>query len=276
MSKNRKDGKYIKPEDSVHAIMPYLMDKRTEAEVYKQDVLDITKFVKWVDKQNEKLDFKMTYFQGLTSVFAKVIYNRPYLNRFVQGHRMYERNYLSFAFVAKDKMTDNAEEKLIVLKVNPKDNAIKLGHKMAIDIFKTRSAGTNDLDKILKMLTKFPRFLMRIIVRVLRIMDYYGKVPKSLCEGDSNYASVLLSNLGSIKCDSCYHHLNRYGTNSIIITIGTIKEEKGKYTVDISTTLDERIADGFYFAKSIKLAQHILDNPKLLEDELDTQIDFKY
>ena len=72
---------------------------------------------------------------------------------------------------------------------------------------------------------------------------------KTLTKGDTNYATILLSNLGSIKTNSVYHHLNEYGTNSIVITIGTIREEKGKKLVDITATLDERIADGFYFAR---------------------------
>ena len=274
MSKDRRDGKYIKPTDAMHAIMPYLMEKRIESEVSKTETLDITNLMAWIDKKNENLEFKFTLFQALAAVFVKTIYNRPYLNRFVQGHRMYDRRHVSISFVAKDKFSDEGEEKLIVLTINPKDNALGIAHKMAIDVFKTRKQGTNDMDQSLKMLTKLPRFLTRIVVRFIKWLDYHGWVPKSLTEGDSNYSTLLLSNLGSIKCDSCYHHLNNYGTNSLVITIGTIKENKKKYTIDITATLDERIADGFYFAKSIKLAQYILDNPDLLEENVSSKVDF--
>ena len=274
MSKDRRDGKYIKPTDAMHAIMPYLMEKRIESEVSKTETLDITNLMAWIDKKNENLEFKFTLFQALAAVFAKTIYNRPYLNRFVQGHRMYDRRHVSISFVAKDKFSDDGEEKLIVLTINPNDNALGIAHKMAIDVFKTRKQGTNDMDQSLKMLTKLPRFLMRIVVSFIKWLDYHGWVPKSLTEGDSNYSTLLLSNLGSIKCDSCYHHLNNYGTNSLVITIGTIKESKKKYTIDITATLDERIADGFYFAKSIKLAQYILDNPALLEESVSSKVDF--
>jgi len=118
MSKDRKDGKYIKATDAMHVIMPYLFDKRAEAEVSTREIFDITELKKWVDKKNKKLDFKLTYFQVLTSIFSKVVYNRPLLNRFVQGNRMYDRNYVSVAFVAKDKFSDSAEEKMIVLKID--------------------------------------------------------------------------------------------------------------------------------------------------------------
>lgn len=275
MSKDRQDGKYIQPTDGIHVIMPYLFDNRVEAEVYQKDYLDITNLVSWVDKKNETLDYKFTYFQALAAVLVKTVYNRPLLNRFIQGHRMYERNYVSISFIAKDKMADDAEEKLVVLKIDPKENALSMSRRMAIDIFKTRASGTNDLDKFLKSFAHIPRWLMRFIVKFVKWLDYHGIEPKSLWENDSNYQTLLLSNLGSIKCDSCYHHLNNYGTNSIVITIGTIHAEKKRTLVDFSATLDERIADGFYFAKSMKLAQYIIDHPELLEQELSSKIDWE-
>jgi len=265
--------KLIKPTDSVHAIMPYLMDKRTEAEVYQKILFDVTELKDWVDNKNKELDFKLTYFHAFAAVLSKTIYNRPLLNRYIQGHKMYERDNVTISFVAKDKFSDEAEEKLIVLEINPKETGIELGKRMAIDIFKTRKSGTNSIDQSLKVLTKLPRFLLKFIVKIVKILDYYDKVPKSLKNGDPNYSTLLLSNLGSIKHDSCYHHLNNYGTNSIVITIGTIKKENNKYTVDLSATLDERIADGFYFAKSLKLAQKIISNPTLLEEALSSKVE---
>ena len=97
------------------------------------------------------------------------------------------------------------------------------------------------------------------------------------------YQSALLSNLGSINCDSIYHHLTDFGTNEALITFGRIKDEPkvidGKVEIrkmlDIGITIDERIADGFYFAKSLKLLEYIFENPKTLEDNADTIYDIK-
>lgn len=261
--------------DAMHTIMPYLMNKRTEAEVYQNITLDVTELKEWVDKNNEKLDFKLTYFHAFAAVLAKTIYNRPLLNRFIQGRKLYERKDITISFVAKDKFSDEAEEKLIVLKIDPKENGLELGRRMAIDIFKTRKEGTNDMDIALKALTSLPRCLLIIVEKIIKILDFYDLLPKSFTKGDSNYSTLLLSNLGSIKCASCYHHLNNYGTNSIMITIGTIKKEKNRYLVDLGATLDERIADGFYFAKSLKLAQEIISNPKLLEEALSNKVDYE-
>lgn len=284
MSKNRKDGKYIKPEDSIHAIMPYLFKNRTEAEVYMKAEFDVTKLVEYVDKLNKESDYPITYFHAFTTAIAKVIYNRPLLNRFVAGRRMYERNKVTFSFVAKNKFEDNAQERLIILDAYKSMNLDKISKFIQDKVSKTRKEGTNDINDTLKFVTSFPRFITKAIVRFFYFLDYHGLVPSSIADTDSNYATVLLSNLGSIKSASCYHHLNNYGTNSIVATIGEIHKinyltetgkVKEKTIVDMSFTLDERIADGFYFAKSIKLLEYIINNPELLNDEISKEVNYE-
>ncbi len=275
-TKKRSDAKWIKPKDTIQAIVPFIMPKRTDAEVSSTVDIDITKLVEFVDKQNEKdLGYKMTYFHALSSCFAKTVFNRPALNRFVKNKRLYERNKITFAFIAKDKLSDKGEERIICIDIDPKDNIMSYSKKVAVDVFKVRKEGSNDMDGILSFFTSLPKWLLSIIVRIVMFMDNHGISPKSLTEGDTNYATILLSNLGSIKTNSVYHHLNEYGTNSVVITIGTIREEKGKKKVDITATLDERIADGFYFAKSIQLAEYIAKNPELLMEDFSKKVEIE-
>ena len=39
--------------------------------------------------------------------------------------------------------------------------------------------------------------------------------------------------------------------------------------------MDERIADGYYFAKSLKMFEYIINNPELLEERADAKIDYE-
>ena len=277
MGKNRKDAKYIKPEGSIAVLFPFIFPRRSDAEVSSTVDFDLEELCSWVDKQNKSknLEYKMTYFHAIMACFGKVFFNRNRLNRFIQNKRLYERDKVIFSFMAKDKMTDEADEKIICLTLDPKDNALDMSRKMAIDVFKSKNEGKNDFDDVLKIFTKLPKWLLNIIVKFVMFLDRHGWNPKALTEGDTNYSTVIFSNLGSIKSNSCYHHLNEYGTNSIVITIGTIKEVNKRRVVDITFTLDERIADGFYFAKSINMAQEIANNPKLLEEELGKKYEYK-
>lgn len=63
MSKDRRDGKYIKPTDAMHAIMPYLMEKRIESEVSKTETLDITNLMAWIDKKMKTWNLSLHFFK---------------------------------------------------------------------------------------------------------------------------------------------------------------------------------------------------------------------
>lgn len=278
MSKKRKR---VKDLDAVHKIMPYLMANRCEAEVYYVEEIDVTNLLKYIEKINVGLEKheRTTLFHAIITGVAKTIYNRPLLNRYISGKRFYDRKDISLSFVAKNKLEDHSEERLIILEAKNKMTLKDISQKILKVVSKTRQDNSNDMNDFLGIVTSAPRWLLSFIMWLFRKLDFYGLVPSFVSDGDPNYTTVLLSNLGSVKANCCYHHLNNYGTNSIVITVGVIhdKEVNGelrKY-VNLGLTLDERIADGIYFAKSAKLLKHILENPELLEDTVETKYDLE-
>lgn len=269
----RYDGKRVKKLDATHRIMPYLMKNRCDAEVFSTEIIDVTDLLKYLEKLNKGKDVdKTTLFHAIITALSMTIYNRPLLNRFIAGKRFYDRNEVSFGFVAKNKLIDDAEERLIIERIKDDMNLFDVSNDILSKVNKTRKNKSNEMNDVLDYVTKFPRCITSLIMNAFRLLDYYGLVPKSISSTDPNYTTVLISNLGSIKASSCYHHLNNYGTNSIVCTIGVIKEVDGRKLVDLGFTLDERIADGVYFSNSIKLLKYILENPKLLEKKVNTKI----
>lgn len=281
---DRKDGKRVRDLGPIHKVMPYLMDKRCDAEVYISEKIDVTNLLAFLEEQNQGLDkgYKMTIFHVFATAMAKTIYERPLLNRFVQGKRHYDRHEISLSFVAKTKLTDNAEEMLIKLVARKDDNVHTIKNFILSKVNKIRTTKTNNMDQTLKLLTSGPRFITSFIVWLIKWLDFRGWLPKSFTDMDPNYSTVLMSNLGSIKCNHAYHHLNNYGTNSILMTIGVMRKEEliinGKKElrdiIEVGLTCDERIADGFYFAKSIILFKYLIENPSVLEQSMSTKVDF--
>ena len=279
---DRKDGRWIRDIDGFHFIIPYLMPNRCDSEVYIEELIDVTEMVKYIEAHNSvNKEFRLTPFHVITAAVGKIIYHRPYLNRFVAGRRLYQRNKITLAFVVKRRFNDEAEESLLVTEIKEDTTLEQISRRIAGDAQTIRKEGGNDINDLLDKLSKLPRWLMRLAMCVFRFLDFHGWMPESICRGDSNYASVLLSNLGSIKCNAVYHHLNNYGTNSIVITIGRIHKElmadddgntSVRDVVAIGATADERIADGFYFARSIRMLEEILRDPQQLENKMKSEI----
>lgn len=72
----------------------------------------------------------------------------------------------------------------------------------------------------MNLFNSMPRFLGKFIVWILTRLDIHGWIPQSIIETDPYYCTVVLSNLGSIKLRSGYHHLTNWGTCSIFCIIG--------------------------------------------------------
>ena len=167
------------------------------------------------------------------------------------------------------------------------DNLDSLSYRMSGEIKQMRKSehSTGGIDSTIDAFAKIPRLLLMVALRIIRWLDFWGVNPKALTDGDCNYSSVLLSNLGSIGGPAVYHHLNNYGTNSIMVTVGTVHKEEMvmpdghkevRDILDIGATLDERIADGFYFVRSLKLLKYIFANPELLDKPMGEHSGFNY
>ena len=272
---DRKDGYWLRDLDALHAFTPYLMPNRTENEAFIQEQIDLTNILAYLEKKNaQQPEYKYTIFHIITAALAKTLTLRPRMNRFVKGNRMYERNELTFAFVVKKQFADEAHEALAFLSFDENCTVDSVHDKIMNEIYSCRSEKLDNSTASMDVLTKLPRFVLRILIGILNLLDYYGKVPNSLIKADPNYASVFMSNLGSIGLKAGYHHLNNWGTNSIFVTIGEkamrpVYDAQGNEEIrpvlELGLTLDERIADGYYYAKTVKLVKHLLQNPELLE-----------
>ena len=284
---DRRDGVWIRDIPGLNVLMANLYPDRTDCEVFLKQEIDITELLKYIDGKNgPDAPCKTTLFHCFVTMFARVLTERPKLNRFIQGRRFYQRSDITVSFVAKRRFSDHSEEALMQYKAKGSDTLSDVSRFIVGDVKEMRSHdGASGIDSTIDRLSKLPRLLLMLVVRIVRWLDFWGLVPRFLTEGDSNCASVLMSNLGSIRCPSVYHHLNNYGTTSVLITIGTIHKapvfrEDGSSQlrdfVDIGATLDERIADGFYFARSLKLVQHICDHPELLDRPLEVSSDYEF
>lgn len=285
---DRRDGRRLKNIDSMHAFMPYLLPKRCDNEAVLNEDIPCERLVEYVAKKNaESPDFKYTVFHVILAAAAKTIYLRPKMNYFYKGHRLYERNEISFAFTVKRTFEDGSDEALAIfrLRTDSEDSPLEQIHqKMAKYINMVRGENKKDgATDIMDTLTKLPRFLIKFIVALLNWLDYHGWLPASLEKEDPYHCTMYASNLGSIKTTADYHHLTEFGTNSLFMLIGEIQDmvtlDENKQVVvkkmlPLSMTVDERIADGFYFAKCFKILKYLIENPELLERPLADPIDF--
>lgn len=284
---DRKDAKKVRNLDGLHNVMIDIKPERCDSDVYMNKEIDVTKLIKYVEKyKKEHPDDKITYFHAFAMAFAKTIYNKPLLNRFVANRTFYDRNDVIIAFVAKIAFEEDSEEVMINIKVDKDDNIFTLRDKITKRVAKIRNSKKGEkkenTNNIVDVVGKLPKLIRMIVTGALKFLDKHGWLPESITKDNLYYSSVILSNLGNFKIGSIYHNIVNFGTSSIIATMGMIHKSKvidkdGKEKIidvcDFGVNMDERIADGYYFAKSIKVLEYILDHPELLEDRADARIE---
>lgn len=276
---DRKDGKLLKDITAMHYVMPLMYPNRCDNEAFISERIDLTNVMAYLEKKNaSNSEYPYNLFQIMVTTMLKVITLRPKMNRFIANQTMYQRNEVSAAFTIKKIFSDNGAEALAFIHSKPEDTIDTIHNEIFRQVSIGRSdsqvdAGTASLNAVKKV----PRFLVKIVGSAARFLDRHGWMPQDVIAGDPYYSSVVLTNLGSIKLHAGYHHLTNWGTNSVFCAIGQIKkrpfyDDDGNMTmrisVDLGLTIDERIADGYYYSRTVQLMKVLLENPELLEKPL--------
>lgn len=189
--------------------------------------MDVTELVKYIEQKKKKCE-DITYFHAFVTAIAKVLYNRPKLNRFIANRHVYEHNDVVISFVAKLSFNDKSEEVMIMVNTDSNDNIEVIGNKIKtkVDSFRNKTAKKEGANDAIDVLGKLPNIIRVPIVGIFKWYDKNGILPASLVKDNLYYSSMIVSNLGSIKCGAIYHNITNFGTCSSLTTMGEIKDEE--------------------------------------------------
>lgn len=282
---DRRDGVLLRELDSLHYITGIIYPNRCDNEAYVSLRIDLTAMNEYLARKNEtEKDFPYTMFHLIVAALLKTITLRPKMNRFIVNSNFYQRNEVSAAFVVKKQFSDTGAEALAVLHGKDDFTVADVHEYIRSQVQECRSEKVDPTTGVMDYLNKIPRFISKAAIRILMWLDKHGWVPKDIIATDPYYNSVVISNLGSIKLKCGYHHLTNWGTCSMFCIIGEKKktaffDEDGtmtmRETLDLGLTIDERLADGYYYSKSVRLLKYLLEHPEELEKPIKEEVDYE-
>jgi len=287
---DRKDGWIIKDINSFNKLLPHIMTSRNESAIYFKEKMDVTSFVEYVKSKNKELSQdpqktphgdvdKITYFNVFIAALIRLLTVKPHMNRFIAGRKYYQRKDIEVAFVAKKDLSEEGEETIIKKSFQRDENLWSIVSKLQKEIKTVKTEKTAEADDVIGLFASFPGPIVNLALKFLNFLDSRGMYPEDLRKDDPMHSSLFITNLGGIGVRNVpYHHLYDWGTNSIFVCLGEIYKDKvyngetGKneerYLVEISTSIDERISDGFYYFNAMNKLKEILNHPQELEEEL--------
>ncbi len=272
---DRSDGRRIKHKDPILRLIPYIMPKRYDAQVFFDDDLVLDECEKLI-KSLRKEGHRVLFLHIVLAAILRTMVEFPKANRFVVGRKVYARNEYTYSFAMKKAFTVEADETVVKVRLNADDTLFDVVDKINQAIVDNRQeSNQNETDKAAKILNLMPGFLLRFAVFIIRRLDNHRLMPKFLINASPFHSSAFVTDLGSLGIKPVYHHIYDFGTTSFFIAFGTKEkhldltkenEVKKLRKMSLKIAVDERICDGYYFAQTIKrLKSHIKNPQKLLE-----------
>ena len=266
----RKDGKRVTDANPIYTVMPYILKYRYDAMNMIEVDVPISPMQAYLNEKR-KQGYRFSHLGLVLAAYVRTAAEYPLLNRFIANKRIYQRNEFSIAMVVlKPGDLDGTMSKMYF---NMEDDIFKVHETMDRYINENREEGdTNATDGIVRTLLKIPG-LVNVGVGLFKMLDRYGLLPKSLIQASPFHTSLTISNLASIRTNHIFHHVYEFGTTSILITLGNMREvpvRKGEEIVferslPMGVVMDERICSGSYFAAVFRRFKQYLTNPELLE-----------
>ncbi len=281
---DRKDGIRLRDIHSMHLIMPLMYPNRCDNEAFISECIDLTSINAYLEKKNaDNPEYKYNLFQVMVTAVLKTVTLRPKMNRFIANKTMYLHRDVSASFTVKKIFSDNGGEALAQLHTTGNETIDDVHDAIFKQVSFCRSDSKDSGTATMDALKKLPMPLLKLVGVVVRFLDRHGWMPSAISDGDPYYTSFYITNLGSIKLHAGYHHLTNWGTCSLFVVLGERKkrpfyDDEGNVTmrdsVDLGLTIDERIADGYYYSRTIQLLRKLLENPELLELPLGQEVEY--
>ena len=101
---DRKDGRKLRTLPPILRMMPYIMKKRSDAQNTFADSFDITEADRMVRCKVKQGMTSFSLLHIILAAYVRMISQRPGVNRFVSGQKIYARNNIEIVMAVKREM----------------------------------------------------------------------------------------------------------------------------------------------------------------------------
>ena len=269
----RADGKRVRNADPLYMIVPHIMDKRYDAMNMITLDIPVEPLHHYINAKRQE-GYAISHMGLLIAAYLRAAAEFPLLNRFIVNKKIYDRNEFCVSFVV---LRSGAEEEATMSKVyfDLSDTVFDVQKKIDAYIAVNQHAGVNNqTDRAVRILLGIPG-LLRFGIVLAKWVDRHFGLPRAVIKASPFHTSLTISNLASIRTNHIYHHTYEFGTTSVFITMGNLREVpmrkkdgiKIERCLPLGVVMDERICSGTYFANAFSRIKRYLNNPALLEQK---------
>ena len=273
--KKEKEFRRMKSISPMSTVIPFIMVNRTGSQNFIRDSFDIEKLEKYMKEKQREGMTNISMMHIMIAAYIRLVSQRPGLNRFIRGQRVWTRKNVEVSLTIKKEMTLESPDTVVKITLPPDATLEDVYTALNAEIVGYRDNPGGDFDQTAKVLTYLPGLLFKFTVATLRFLDYFGLMPKFIAKVSPFHCSYFITSMGSLGIPPIYHHLYDFGTCPVFFSFGAKRrvyeldaegQVKKKNYLDFTFVLDERICDGFYYASALRLLKQIIKNPYQLDE----------
>jgi hypothetical protein len=263
----RPDATRVRDLAPLRRFMPFVSPRRNESLVFFEHEVEVEAALAFAADRSRTRDpeHPITLFHLVLRAIALTLAERPRLNRFTAGGRLWQRDGIWITFSAKLRLEDGAPVITVKRRLDPALGLDAMADAIHGGLGEGRSGRPTTSDREVGLLLRLPAPLVRAAIGLARLADRFGVLPRAMVDADPLFCSAFVANLGSVGLDAGYHHLWEYGNCPIFCVIGRIRPgASGRRVVTLKWTYDERVEDGLYCARSLERLRELVESPEKL------------
>lgn len=275
-----KEFRRVKTISPMSAVIPFIMVNRTGSQNFISDTVDIEKVEKYIKEKQTQGMQNISMMHVMIAAYIRLVSQRPALNRFIRGQRVWTRKNVEVSLTIKKEMSLDSPDTVVKITLPPSATLEDVYTALNNEIVSYRANPGGDFDDTARAFTRLPGLIFKFAVASLRFLDYFGLMPKAIAKVSPFHCSYFITSMGSLGIPPIYHHLYDFGSCPVFFSFGAKRRTyeidntglvRRRQYMDFTFVLDERICDGYYYASALKLLKNILKNPWQL-DEVPTVI----
>lgn len=279
--KKEKEFRRVKTISPMSVVIPFVMVDRTGSQNFIRDSVEIEKLEKYMKEKQQAGMTNISMMHVMIAAYIRLVSQRPALNRFIRGQRVWTRKNVEVSLTIKKEMSLDSPDTVVKITLPPSATMEDVYEALNHEIVSYRENPGGDFDETARVLTKLPGLLFKFTVATLRFMDYFGVMPRFIAKVSPFHCSYFITSMGSLGIPPIYHHLYDFGSCPVFFSFGTKRRAyeldaqgivKKKSYLDFTFVLDERICDGYYYASALRMLKSIIKNPWQLDTPPETVI----
>ncbi len=272
-----KEGRRIRTLNPFNTIIPYIMVERSDSQNTINDSFDVSGAEQLVRRLRSEGYDSIGILHIVIAAYVRALSQRPGVNRFIRGQKIYARNGIVINMAVKRKMSLDGQETTVKLHLSPSDTLLDVYRKFNDLLLSTIGEETseNNTDSTARIIGYIPGLVKKWVIWLLKLLDYFGLLPSAIINASPFHGSMFITSMASLNIPPIRHHLYNFGNVPVFIAFGAKRPElvlnedgsvSRRRVVDFVANLDERICDGYYYASALKMFKKYLTSPEGLLD----------